>query len=513
MNMAMQLIKAARSYGDRPALTIGTRVHATYAELARRAAAIARALRDDHRLALGDRVAIAMTNEVAFYEALFAIWCAGLVAVPVNARLHAREFAYILDNSGARLCFVSADLAETIAPLAGEVPALAAVVSTDSADYARMNAGDGAAPADAAPEAPAWLFYTSGTTGRPKGATLTHRNLLMMTLSYFADIDWLDSGDTIVHAAPLSHGSGLYGLPHIARAANNVVPESGHFDAEELTHLIAVHPNVSFFAAPTMLARLVNSTAAASADFAHLKAVIYGGGPMYVADLERALELLGPRIVQVYGQGESPMTITALSKAHHADTSHPRHAERLASTGIARTDVEVAVVGEDDAPLGPDDIGEVVVRGDVVMAGYWGNAEATRETLRAGWLHTGDLGALDEDGFLTLKDRSKDLIISGGTNIYPREIEEVLLRHEGVLEASVVGRPSAEWGEDVVAFVVTRPRQPVAEADLDRLCLEHIARFKRPKAYRFVDSLPKNNYGKVLKTELRARLMPPDSHR
>ena len=200
------------------------------------------------------------------------------------------------------------------------------------------------------------------------------------------------------------------------------------------------------------------------------------------------------------------MTITALSKPFHADTTHPRYLERLGSAGIPRSDVDVRVVDADDRDLPPGETGEVLVRGDVVMRGYWDNPQASAEALRGGWLHTGDLGAFDADGFLTLKDRSKDMIISGGSNIYPREIEEVLLRHPGVLEVAVVGRPHRDWGEEVVAFVVLRPEATVTAEALDRLCLDTMARYKRPRAYFLVDSLPKNNYGKVLKTTLRQQL-------
>jgi long-chain acyl-CoA synthetase len=228
---------------------------------------------------------------------------------------------------------------------------------------------------------------------------------------------------------------------------------------------------------------------------------------MYLSDLEDALDVFGPRLAQIYGQGETPMTITALSKADHAERDHPRWRERLKSVGFPRTDVEVRVVDDADNELPVGEIGEVVVRGDVVMAGYWNQPEATAETLRGGWLHTGDVGSFDDDGFLTLHDRSKDLIISGGMNIYPREVEEALLRRPDVQAAAVVGRPDPEWGEAVVAFVVAAEgdAQPSVE-DLDRTCLDAIARYKRPKDYRFVDALPTNNYGKVLKRELREQL-------
>jgi acyl-CoA synthetase (AMP-forming)/AMP-acid ligase II len=225
-----------------------------------------------------------------------------------------------------------------------------------------------------------------------------------------------------------------------------------------------------------------------------------------VSDLKRALDTLGNVMMQLYGQGESPMTITHLSREMHAMRDHPRWEARLASAGLPDSCVEVRVVDEDGTPVATGETGEIVVKGDTVMAGYWNNPEATARALRKGWLWTGDVGTFDEDGFLTLKDRSKDMIISGGTNIYPREIEDVLNLHPAVAECSVVGRPHPEWGEDVVAFVVTRPGATLTPAELDQLCLANIARFKRPKDYKFVDALPKNNYGKILKTDLRTKL-------
>lgn len=329
----------------------------------------------------------------------------------------------------------------------------------------------------------------------------------MMSLSYFADIDPIGPDDAVLHAAPISHGSGLYGLPHIARGAVSVIPASGGVDGGEIVAVLERWSGVSFFAAPTMVRRLVNDPVVRAADLSGLKTIVYGGAPMYLSDLEEALEVFGPRLAQIYGQGETPMTITALSKADHADRGHPRWSERLQSVGVARTDVEVRVVDDDGAALPPGEIGEIVVRGDVVMSGYWEQPEATADTVRDGWLHTGDVGSFDADGYLTLRDRSKDLIISGGMNIYPREVEEALLHHDAVAAVSVVGRRDPEWGEAVVAFVVpVDAASPPAVEELDQLCRDHIARYKRPKDYRFVESLPTNNYGKVLKRELRDRL-------
>ena len=358
-----------------------------------------------------------------------------------------------------------------------------------------------------APDDLAWLFYTSGTTGKPKGAMLTHRNLMAATLNYFSDVDEISLGDCIIHAAPMTHGSGLYILPHVAKGGCQVVPESGGFEADEIFGLIDGHSRATLFFAPTMVTRLIDAPGLGDADLTNLKTIVYGGGPMYVEDSLRALDALGPKLVQIYGQGESPMTITCLPRAAHTDTGHPRYRDRLASVGTAFTGVDVRVADAHDRPIATNEIGEILVRGDTVMAGYWNNPVASDETLGGGWLHTGDMGALDEDGYLTLKDRSKDVIISGGSNVYPREVEEVLKRHDGVREVSVVGRPHAEWGEEVVAFVVARPGAEVTEAALDALCLDRIARFKRPRVYRFVDALPKNNYGKVLKTALRDLLV------
>jgi long-chain acyl-CoA synthetase len=505
VNLAQLLVRAARVHPDRPAVLRGERVLWRYRELADRVARLAGHLRA-LGLAAGDRVAIVMRNDVAYLESLYAVWWAGLAAVPINAKLHAGEVAFILDDAGASALIASEDLADAVAPLA---PSLRATLVPGSA---RGEAAFDAAPVDAAPCVPtdlAWLFYTSGTTGRPKGVMLSHRNLQAALACYFIDVDDVDPADATVYAAPISHGAGLYNLPFMARAARHVVPESGGFDPAELLALSRTVGRLCMFAAPTMVHRLVDHVAATGAPSDGFKTIVYGGGPMYVEDIRRALATMGPRFVQIYGQGESPMTITALSRAHLAAERHPRWAERIASVGVAQTLVEVRVVGGDGSDMATGETGEVVVRGDPVMAGYWRNPEATAQALRDGWLWTGDLGALDDDGFLTLKDRSKDLIISGGSNIYPREVEEVLLRHPRVREVSVVGRRDARWGETVVAFVAC-DGDAVDTGELDALCLAHIARFKRPREYRFVDALPKNNYGKVLKTALREQLQRED---
>ncbi|MEM9516048.1 MAG: AMP-binding protein [Actinomycetota bacterium] len=505
MNLAVWVDRNGRQLPDAPATASGDRVHATWAQLAARVAGRARGLRESFGLNAGDRVAIVMSNRPEYIDALFAIWHAGLVAVPVNARLHRNEVAYILDASAAAVVICDAEHADDVESLRANAQWPNAVVVAPSAAWDQLVVDPLARIVERRSDDPAWLFFTSGTTGQPKAATLTHRNLLMMALSYFADIDSIEPADSILHAAPISHGSGMYGLPHLARGAVSVIPSSGGVDGREIAGLIDRWPGLSLFAAPTMVKRLAEEPAIVDSPPVGLKTIVYGGAPMYLSDLEHALGVFGPRLAQIYGQGEAPMTITALSKADHADRDDPAWRDRMQSVGVPRTDVEVRVVDAHGDELDVGEIGEVVVRGDVVMAGYWNQPDATADTLRNGWLYTGDVGSFDDAGYLTLRDRSKDLIISGGMNVYPREVEEALLRHAGVTAVSVVGRPHPEWGESIVAFVVASADRPTTD-DLDQTCLDQIARYKRPREYRFVDSLPTNNYGKVLKRELRAQL-------
>ena len=503
------LARAARAHPHAPALAQGTRVLADHATLQVQVARLAGGLQ---RIGLkpGDRVALVMKNHPAYHVLLLAIWHAGLVAVPIHSKLHPKELGFIFSDCGAQTVFATANTlgaCEEGAPLAANVRH---VMDVDSPGFAQLGTGEPVALAGRADADLAWLFYTSGTTGRPKGVMLSHANLMAMTLNYFANVDVIAREDCIVHAAPMSHGSGIYLLPHLAQAACNVVPESGAFEADEIFALCRHYRGVTMFAAPTMVKRLVD--APSGVDPVGLKTIVYGGGPMYVADIKAAMARFGQCFAQIYGQGEAPMTITASGKAIHMDTAHPRYDERLGSVGLPFAGVEVMVADENDVALPTGEIGEICVRGPVVMQGYWQNEAASTSALRNGWLHTGDVGAFDEEGFLTLKDRSKDLIISGGSNIYPREVEEALLLHPQVAEVSVVGRAHPEWGEEVIAFVVARTpappeRVPALDAQaLDAHCLDHIARFKRPKQSRFVESLPKNETGKVLKTALRKQL-------
>jgi len=508
MNIAVLLKNASRSFAGRPAISCGTNLYATYGELGDRVARMAASLRAEG-LAQGDRVGIAMGNAPEYLEILFSIWHAGLCAVPMNAKLHPREITYALTNSGARWFFTSNELANKFSSLTDDVPSLEQLVIAGSDGYRTLFDSSPMEMAHTDDLDPAWIFYTSGTTGRPKGATLPHRSLRGMMLRYLTDVDSLTEHDCMLHIAPLSHAGGLESLPHIAKASHNVIPASGGFSPAEIADLTHHYDNMMFFAVPTTVGRLVNDPAFANANLDAIKTIFYGGAPMYFEDLKAALGKFGPKLVGGYGQGEVPCAVSVLSKRLHANVDDPRFQEHLTSVGIAFTGTEFRIVDEDGNDLPNGEIGEVIVRSDVCMLGYWNDPEATAKALRDGWLYTGDVGCVSDDGYLSLKDRSKDLIISGGMNIYPREIEEVILLHPGVLEVSVVGRPHPEWGEDVVAFVVARPGHSLTRDDLDAVCLEHIARFKRPKDYIFMEDLPKSDYGKILKRDLRKRFEEP----
>lgn len=499
MNLANWLVKTAKIHGDAPALFKGTRCCATYTEFANRAASIGAYLRAEYGIQKGDRVAVFMPNCTEYLEVLYGIWFLGAVAVPINGKLHEKEAAWIVSNAGATAVFTNAQL-----DLNADVRVIIANHDTYQTLYKTAPL---TAPVAIDHNDLVWLFYTSGTTGKPKGVMLTSATITAMTLSYFADVDDVHSEDAALYSAPMSHGAGIYNFMHVIRGARHVVPLSGGFDADEILTLAPKLQNVSMFAAPTMVRRLIDRAKDRGEDGDGIRTIVYAGGPMYLADIIEAVDVMGPRFVQVLGQGECPMTITALSRAQVADRTHPNWRQRLAGVGVAQSVVSVRICDEDGTEMPTGDVGEICVSGLPVMAGYWQNPKATAETVIDGWLKTGDMGAMDGDGFITLHDRAKDMVISGGSNIYPREVEEVLLQHPNVSEVSVVGKHDAEWGEIVVAFVVG---ENVDAPALDAFCLDQIARFKRPKLYRFVASLPKNNYGKVLKTDLRQQLETED---
>ena len=511
MNVSQLLTKTARAYPDRDAIIFGAK-RWTYAEFEARVNQLANGL-IGLGLQPGSHVALLMYNCPQMMEALFACFKAGCAVVPINFRLHANEYSYIIDHSEAEVLVTSPEFSGVIAEMVADIPRCRHLVSLDPTAAGHLffdELVDRQPPSfsdhEAMPDDVAWLFYTSGTTGRSKGAMLTHRNLMAMTMSFYTGMcPGFSNREAVLHAAPLSHGSGLYALPNVGMAATNVILEVRSFDAAVVLRSIEEHAITNMFVAPTMLKLLVDDPQLSSCDLTSMRSFIYGGGPMMVDDLNKAMERLGNRLVQLYGQGESPMTITFLSHDDHVLNGDDKQTRRLASAGKPHPNLEVRIVDEDDGDVASGAMGEIVTRSDLVMKGYWRDEEATATGLKNGWLHTGDMGYLDDGGYLFLMDRSKDMIISGGENIYPREIEEVISAMPGVREVAVIGIPDPKWGEAVHAVVALVPGAELSDDEIIGFCRDNIASYKKPKSVEFVDELPKNNYGKIVKKDLRAR--------
>ncbi|UCF57347.1 MAG: long-chain fatty acid--CoA ligase [Deltaproteobacteria bacterium] len=511
MNIGKLLTKSAQTFPHNLAVVHGPK-KLTYAQFNSRANRLANAL---YKLGVrqGDNVALLQYNYPQMLESMFACFKAGCGAVPINWRLHPNEFSFIIDHSEAKAVILSPEFNESIIDIRERIPKASHLATLSGAkgellDYENLisTESDQFTEAEVQRDDLAWLFYTSGTTGMPKGAMLTHRNLLTMTMNFYADIcPGFGPNEVVLHAAPLSHGSGCYALPNIGKAAANIILESQSFDPELIFKSIQQYRVTNMFAAPTMIKLMVESPEVDRYDHSSLKALNYGGAPMLVEDLKEAVTKLGPCLVQLYGQAESPMTITYLPHRDHILEGTPEQMKRLSSAGFPRTDVEVKIFDPKDKELPSGEKGEIVTRSDLVMKGYWRNPEATANTLKKGWLHTGDVGYMDESGYLFIMDRSKDMIISGGENIYPREIEEVLIRHLAVREVAVIGVPDPKWGEAVKAVVAIVEGKSATEDELIAFCKDNMASYKKPKSVDFVGELPKNNYGKILKRELRAK--------
>ena len=511
MNVGSILSKVAAQHPERAALVYGE-VRRTFREFNERTNRLAsRFIRMG--LAKGNRVAILQRNCPELLECLFASFKAGGIAVPINARLHPREYQYIIDHSGAKIVVYTKEFRDGIASIRENLPKVEKLICVDGAspDAEAYDAVLGCGTPDnvdidMTPGDVCWFFYTSGTTGRPKGAMVTHGNLQFMTDHYFSEVYPLTPDDVVLHAGPLTHGSGLWALPITRGAPIQVINDAPSFDPAHIFRLIERHRVTQIaFIAPTMITMLLRSPEIDKYDLSSLRFLGYGGSNMLVEDLKRAVGKFGPILCQIYGQGECPMTISMLAPSDHVLGDDPAVEQRLASAGRVRAGIEVAVLDENNRPVANGTIGEVCLRGPVVMNGYWQDPKATGEAFKGNWYHAGDLGKFDDDGYLYLLDRKKELIISGGANIYPREVEEVLLLNPDVVEVAVIGVPDRLWGESVLALVRTRDGSTVTEEALVELCREHLAGYKKPRFFRFVTDLPKNAYGKTLKRELRQR--------
>jgi acyl-CoA synthetase (AMP-forming)/AMP-acid ligase II len=509
VNVARGLVDTARRNPVAPAVTWGPTM-VTYGDLDRRSDAFAAAV-----VALGvgpgDRVGVHLRNRPELLEAMYGCFKAGGCLVPLNRKLTPAEVQVLVADADARVVVTDDEVlaAALVTGEPGDGPSLPPTVigvdfaGPDVVSFDELTTSSpGPVLADVAGDDVAWLFYTSGTTGVPKGAMLTHTNLTYLVAAWLADVVDLHPGDVTLHAAPLSHGAGFHALAATARGVHHVIDPSPSFDADAVLGLLADHAVTSTWLVPTQIVLLTDAAAATARSLPALRAVVYGGAPITPAELRRAVDTFGQVFVQIYAQGEAPMTTTVLSRADHLAAAAGRD-ELWASAGTARVGTDVRVVGPDGVEVPAGEVGEVCVRGPAVMAGYWQRPDATAETLAGGWLHTGDLGRVDDRGYLYLLDRAKDLIITGGSNVYAVEVEAVLAAVAGAGDIAVVGVPDRVWGEIVTAVATGHP---ALEPQLRAACEATLASYKRPRRYAFVAELPRNAYGKVVKRDLRSRL-------
>jgi acyl-CoA synthetase (AMP-forming)/AMP-acid ligase II len=463
----------------------------------------------------GDRVFVISRNSRPMFVSMWACFRAGLVWVPANFRLTATETAWLVRHCRARALVydpafqshADAILAEMRdappavvalgAPRAGEQgwDALALAHKGASADEVEVNY-----------DHPLWFFYTSGTTGRPKASILTHGQMNFVVNNHLADLmPGTTEADVSLVVAPLSHGAGAHALSQVARGAMSVLLPSERLDVEEAWRLVERHRVSNLFTVPTIVKLLVEHPAVDRYDHRSLRHVIYAGAPMYRADQKLALQKLGPVLVQYFGLGEVTGNITVLPPhLHRLDDNAPD--ARIGTCGYPRTGMEIKIVDGENRRLASGERGEICVRGLAVFAGYFENPEATAKALKGGWFHTGDLGYLDAEGFLYITGRASDMYISGGSNIYPRDAEEVLLTHPAVSEVAVLGVPDPKWGEAGVAVVVRQSGTAAEEAELIGFLEGKLAKYKWPRRVFFWDELPKSGYGKVPKHLIRQQL-------
>jgi long-chain acyl-CoA synthetase len=457
----------------------------SYAELDRSSSRLAAGLVEKLGVRPGDRVAILDRNSDRFLALIFAIAKAGAVMVPVNWRLRAPEVAQIVGDASPAALVAGDEFAESTSSAGCRVLGFEELPESDHDPRAEVG------------DAVAWQLYTSGTTGLPKGALLTDRNLFAMVLSLGLEMPEIVEGSASLALSPLYHigGSGwaLLALAHGATCVlvREVLPE-------RLAETLVEERVATGLIVPAVLQSLTNLDGIAGREFRSLRNVAYGASPISRTLLERVIAVFRTRVTQLYGLTETTGAVTALRHEDHTG-------ERLLSCGRAMLGGEVRVVDGDDRPLPPGEVGEIAYRGGSLMGGYWNRPDDTAAAVRDGWFHTGDAGTLDTDGFLFIRDRIKDVIVSGGENVYPAELEAALSAHPAVLDVAVVGVPDQRWGETVKALVVRRPGTGLTEPELVEWCRPRLAGYKRPRSVDFVEAIPRNPSGKILKHELRER--------
>jgi acyl-CoA synthetase (AMP-forming)/AMP-acid ligase II len=488
--------RASRRFAPRVAVVDGPR-QLTFAEVGERSARLANAL-VGLSPRTGSSVAVLMGNRLEFVEVDFAIARAGKVKAPINPRLSDEERRYIIANCGADVVLTDGAEFERVEALRGELPELRHVIDVSDRDrYGDLLAAARAARPDVVidPDEPSMILHTSGTTGRPKGATTTQRARLASMTAMLLDEFAAKPSDGMIHVAPMTHGSGSKVLAFFARGARNVT--LAKFDPGTFFEAVASSGGTSTFVVPTMIRMLLDAPECTPAALAGIRNVTYGGAPMPVALAEEALSAFGPVLTQVYGSCEAPHPVSVLSQEDHL-----RGHDHLSSAGYPATGIETRLVAPDGSDAAPGEAGELWIRGANVMSGYWGDAAATAEALRDGWYRSGDVARLGDDGLLSIVGREREMLISGGLNVYPAEVEAVLHRHQGVSEAAVFGLPDDLWGEVVAAAIVPRKGGTASEEDILQHCMGSLAGYKLPRRIIFVDALPKGTTGKVSKTEL-----------
>lgn len=505
MNLSQFLTESARRYPEGIGLVWGEETW-NWSELETRATAFAAALRDRYGMRKGDRLLVQSANCNQMFEAAFACWKLGCIWVPANFRQTPEEVAWLAASSGAKGLLAGAEFAEHIA--ACDVVAFTVSIGgTGEDDYETLVMAYADVPVPVVTvdrDDPAWFFFTSGTTGKPKAAVLTHGQLAFVITNHLCDLmPGTGPDDASIVVAPLSHGAGIHQLTQVAHGVKTILPGGAKFDPAEVWRLIAKWRVTNAFTVPTIVKMLIEHPSVHEHDHSSLRYMIYAGAPMYRADQIRAIEVLGPVLVQYFGLGEVTGNITVLPPAHHsADDA----AMRIGTCGFARTGMQVQVQDAEGQELAPGETGEVAVIGPAVFAGYHNNPEANAKAFRDGWFLTGDLGHMDAEGFLYLTDRASDMYISGGSNIYPREIEEKILQHPAISECAVLGMPDPTWGEVGIAVCVAQGDTPEA-ADLLEWLGAKVPRYKMPKSVVFWDALPKSGYGKITKKLIRAELI------
>jgi acyl-CoA synthetase (AMP-forming)/AMP-acid ligase II len=507
MNVGYFLTAAGEQYSERPAIICGNQT-TTYSQENVRTDRLAAALK---RLGLvrGERVGVLMWNCPEMLESFFATWKAGGCIVPLNPRFLANEVVYQLRDSRTVTVIFGEEFREMMNQVSEQAPSLKHLISLGQPLAGQLGFENLMACEDAGEKSGkdisdddlAWLFYTSGTTGRPKAAMLTHGNLSFMALGAVADLMRIEPEDVGLHAAPLTHAAGFLSLAMVLKGSTQVILQPHRFSPEGFCAAVAKHRVTTTWLVPTQINLLLRYPDLGSWDLSSLKWVVYGGAPMYVAVLREALKRIGQVFVQLYGLGESPMTATYMRAQDHA--LEGAEAKRLASCGHARSGIEIRILADGGQDMPHGEVGEICLRGQSVMKGYWERPEATAAALQRGWLHTGDLGYLDENGYLYIVDRTTDVIISGGANIYPREVEEVLMRHPAIAEVCVFGVPDDLWGESVKAAVVLKPGATSSAEEITQFVGGYLAGYKKPKSVDFLMELPKSAIGKILKRRLR----------